>query len=83
MSSRNIMIEMVEKQGEHACMCGHMVGDVFDFTTDRGKLCSVAMNALYPYISALRFGGDSLPVNPVPATYGIVVQTLKLATFFV
>lgn len=65
MARQNVLIEMVEKRGEHTCVCGHKVGDVFDFQTERGKLCSVAMNALYPYISALRFGAAELPVNPV------------------
>lgn len=31
--------------------------DTFDFDTDRGKLCPMALHAGFPYIDILRYGG--------------------------
>lgn len=69
MNSRNVIIELVEKRGEHSCIRGHKVGDVFDFEVDRGKLCPITLNALSPFIHALRYGGENLPVSRVHGDY--------------
>jgi len=69
MKSRNVIIELIERRGEYPCMRGHKVGDVFDFEVDRGKLCPIALNALSPFIHALRYGAEELPVSRVHGDY--------------
>ncbi len=53
-----IKISVVDKKGEGNCHRGHRIGDVFDFDTDRGKLCPLAMHELFPMIDILRYGGS-------------------------
>lgn len=48
---------LVEKRGTCGCRRGHKIGDQFDYDTDRGKLCPMAMHAAFPYIDILRCGG--------------------------
>lgn len=52
-----IKISLVEKKGECECHRGHKVGDVFDYYSERGKLCPMAMHVAFPYIDILRYGG--------------------------
>lgn len=52
-----IRITLVEQKGSCPCHRGHKVGDTFDFDTERGKLCPLAMNTLFPMIDILRYGG--------------------------
>ena len=52
-----IKITLVERKGNHACHRGHKIGDVFDYDTDRGALCPMAMHVAFPYIDILRYGG--------------------------
>lgn len=56
-----IKIRLVEKKGEMACHRGHRVGDVFDFDTERGLLCPMALHAGFPFIDILRYGGKLPP----------------------
>ena len=42
------------KQGRHR---GHRIGEVFDYDTERGKICPMAMHCAFPYIDILRYGG--------------------------
>ena len=58
-----IQIRLVEKKGPHACHRGHQVGDTFDFDTQRGQLCPMAMHVAFPYIDILRYGG-AIPGQP-------------------
>ncbi len=58
-----IKLTLVEKKGEFSCHRGHKVGDVFDFDTDRGKLCPMAMHVAFPYIDILRYGGTPPVTN--------------------
>ena len=60
-----LTIELVERKGKHPCHRGHMVGDSYDFDTQRGDLCPMAMHVAFPYIDVLRYGG-TLP----PTSYG-------------
>jgi len=60
MRKLRIQIELVEHKGAYGCHRGHQVGDMYDFEEERGKLCPMAMHALFPYIDILRYGG-SLP----------------------
>lgn len=52
-----IRITLVEKKGTHFCHQGHKIGDTFDFDTERGNLCPMAMHVAFPYIDILRYGG--------------------------
>ena len=52
-----IKITLVDKKGTATCHRGHKIGDVFDYDTDRGKLCPMAMHTLFPMIDILRYGG--------------------------
>ncbi len=52
-----IKITLVERKGEYPCHRGHKVGDTFDFDTERGKLCPMAMHVAFPYIDILRYEG--------------------------
>ena len=52
-----IKITLVEQKGICPCHRGHKVGDTFDFDTERGKLCPMAMHVLFPMIDILRYGG--------------------------
>lgn len=53
---------MIERKGTCACHRGHQVGDCFDFDTERGKLCPMALHVAFPFIDILRYGG-SLPLS--------------------
>ena len=52
-----IKLTLVERRGEYGCHSGHKVGDTFDFDTERGKLCPMAMHVAFPYVDILRYGG--------------------------
>ena len=52
-----IKITLVEQKGESPCHRGHRIGDSFDFDEGRGKICPLAMHALFPMVDILRYGG--------------------------
>ena len=52
-----IRITLVEQKGESPCHRGHRIGDSFDFDEERGKICPLAMHALFPMVDILRYGG--------------------------
>jgi uncharacterized repeat protein (TIGR04076 family) len=52
-----IKITLIEKKGKCSCHRGHKVGDSFDYDTERGKLCPMALHVAFPYIDILRYGG--------------------------
>jgi len=56
-----IKITLVERKGEGFCHRGHKVGDSFDYDTQRGNLCPMAMHVAFPYIDILRYGGTIPP----------------------
>ena len=45
-----IRITLIERKGERPCHRGHRVGDSFDFDTERGKLCPMAMHVAFPFV---------------------------------
>jgi uncharacterized repeat protein (TIGR04076 family) len=55
---KKIRIILRERRGPCPCHRGHQVGDSFDFDTERGQLCSMAMHVAFPYIDILRYGGE-------------------------
>lgn len=57
MSKPKIKITLVDRIGKCGCHRGHKIGDTFDYDTDRGKLCPMAMHVAFPYIDILRYGG--------------------------
>ncbi|MDO5016362.1 MAG: TIGR04076 family protein [Eubacteriales bacterium] len=60
--SRKVKITCVDKLGPRGCHRGHKVGDSWDYDTERGDLCPLAMHVLFPMIDILRYGGE-LPVS--------------------
>ncbi len=52
-----IKITIVDQKGTCPCHKGLKVGDSFDFDTERGKICPLAMHVLFPMIDILRYGG--------------------------
>lgn len=63
MKRPKIKITLLERRGELPCHRGHKPGDSFDFDTERGKLCPMAMHVAFPYIDILRYGG-AIPGEP-------------------
>ena len=57
MSKPKIKITLVDRLGKCGCHRGHKIGDTFDYETDRGKLCPMAMHVAFPYIDILCYGG--------------------------
>ena len=53
-----IRLTLIDRKGPCGCHRGHKVGDSFDFDTERGKLCPMAMHVAFPYIDILRYGGN-------------------------
>ena len=62
MKKPSIKITLVDRKGECGCHRGHKIGDSFDYDTERGKLCPMAMHVAFPYIDILRYGG-TLPLS--------------------
>jgi uncharacterized repeat protein (TIGR04076 family) len=60
MARPKIKITVKERKGEKSCHRGHKIGDSYDFDTERGKICPMAMHVLFPVVDILRYGG-SLP----------------------
>ena len=63
MNKKKITITLVDRKGPMCCHRGHQLGDSFDFDTERGNLCPMAMHVAFPYIDILRYGG-TLPTRP-------------------
>ena len=62
MKRPKIKITLIDQKGEKGCHRGHKIGDTFDFDTERGKMCPMAMHVAFLYIDILRYGG-SIPGN--------------------
>ena len=61
MKRPKILLTLVEKKGDCPCHHGHKIGDRFDFDSDRGRLCPMAMHVAFPYVDILRYGGEIPP----------------------
>ena len=57
MARPTIRITLVDRLGPCPCHRGHKIGDSYDFDTQRGDLCPMAMHVAFPYIDILRYGG--------------------------
>ena len=53
-----IKISLVDKKGSFVCHRGHQIEDTFDYDTEQGSLCPMAMHVAFPYIDILRYGGE-------------------------
>lgn len=58
MKRPGIRITLVEQKGPRPCHHGHAPGDVWDFDTERGRLCPMALHVAFVYADILRYGGN-------------------------
>ncbi len=58
MKRPKIRITLIDQKGPNPCHRGHKIGDTYDFDTERGLLCPMAMHVAFPYIDILRYGGS-------------------------
>ena len=58
MKKPKIRITLIDQKGTVGCHRGHKIGDSFDFDTERGNLCPMAMHVAFPYVDILRYGGQ-------------------------
>lgn len=58
MNKPKIKITCVDRIGKMPCHRNHKIGDSFDFDTERGKICPMAMHVAFIYIDILRYGGS-------------------------
>ncbi len=54
MKKPTITLTLVDQLGSQGCHRGHKIGDSFDFDTQRGDLCPMAMHVAFPYVDILR-----------------------------
>ena len=74
-----IRITVIERKGSRGCHRGHWPGDSFDFDTQRGQLCPMAMHVAFPYIDILRYGGELPGAEPGTAVFACPdVDTLNV-----
>jgi uncharacterized repeat protein (TIGR04076 family) len=53
-----LRITLLERKGPRGCHHGHRPGDSWDFDTERGSLCPMAMHVAFIYADILRYGGS-------------------------
>ena len=58
MKRPKIRITLIDQKGTVVCHRGHKIGDSYDFDTERGNLCPMAMHVAFPYVDILRYGGS-------------------------
>ena len=58
MKRPKIRITLIDQKGTVGCHRGHKIGDSYDFDTERGNLCPMAMHVAFPYVDILRYGGN-------------------------
>lgn len=58
MKRPKIRITLIDQKGTMGCHRGHKIGDSYDFDTERGMLCPMAMHVAFPYVDILRYGGE-------------------------
>ncbi len=58
-----VRITLDRRLGPRGCHRGHVPGDSWDFDTQRGELCPMAMHVAFLYADILRYGG-SIPGQP-------------------
>ena len=79
MKRPRIRITLIDRKGPCGCHRGHKVGDSFDFDTERGQLCPMAMHVAFPYVDILRYGGALPGQEPGTAVFACPdVDTLNI-----
>lgn len=63
MTRPRLRITLIDRKGACPCHHGHHIGDSWDFDTQRGQLCPMAMHVAFLYADILRYGG-ALPGQP-------------------
>ena len=63
MKRPRLRITLIDCKGSCPCHHGHKIGDSWDFDTERGQLCPMAMHVAFLYADILRYGG-SIPGQP-------------------
>ncbi|MGN1399137.1 MAG: TIGR04076 family protein [Erysipelotrichaceae bacterium] len=63
MNKPQIKITLIDQKGCEKCHRGHKIGDSYDYDTERGKICPMALHVAFPYIDILRYGGE-IPNQP-------------------
>ena len=63
MKRPRLRITLIDRKGSCPCHHGHKIGDSWDFDTERGQLCPMAMHVAFLYADILRYGG-SIPGQP-------------------
>ena len=53
----------MDRKGPKGCHRGHIVGQRWDYDTQSGEICPMAMHIAFPYIDILRYGGN-IPDQP-------------------
>ena len=69
MKKPKIRLTLIDRKGAHPCHRGHKIGDSFDFDTQRGEICPMAMHVAFLYIDILRYGGSIPGQNPGKAIF--------------
>ena len=62
MKRPRLRITLIDRKGSCPCHHGHKIGDSWDFDTERGQLCPMAMHVAFLYADIIRYGG-SIPVS--------------------
>jgi uncharacterized repeat protein (TIGR04076 family) len=57
MDQYKVMGKILEIRGTGICSYGHQVGEVFEFTEMGSSICQWALNSIFPFFTALKFGG--------------------------
>ena len=58
MKRPKIRITLIDQKGTVGCHRGHKIGDCYDFDTERGKLCPMAMHVAFTYVDILIYVGS-------------------------
>ena len=74
MSRPRIKITLIDQKGTMGCHRGHKVGDSYDFDTDRGKICPMAMHVAFPY-------EEGMVIETQRGLDAVLVQDLGAAGF--
>ena len=53
--NKTIVIEVLDS---HGCNSQHKIGDKFRYPEDKGKICTAALHAIYPYALGIQIGGS-------------------------
>ena len=78
MKRPKIRITLIDQKGTVGCHRGHKIGDSYDFDTERGKLCPMAMHVAFPYVDILRYGGSIFQARKRELRYLPVQMLIRL-----